>query len=116
MPPPSGQNLLKDIIGEITFLFDATSSGAMDAYPGDPMVKRGIERSVEIVCEATRQLRVHRPDIASQITEVGQIIGMRHRLAHGYSRIDTDVVIATIRFSLPTLLDEAERLLVAELP
>ena len=114
MPPPSGYNLLQDIIGEISFINVAASSGALDAYPGDPMIKRGIERSVEIVCEATRQLRVHRPDIAEQITDVRKIIGMRHRLAHGFSRIDTDVVRATISHSLPTLLHEAERLLITE--
>ncbi len=115
MPRRSGYQLLRDIAEEIEFLFDAESRGVLRSYSADPLTKRGIERSMEIICEATRLLRVHRPDIASQISDVRRINGMRNRLAHDYANVNSDIVRGTIDGFLPTLLDEVERLAIAEL-
>jgi uncharacterized protein with HEPN domain len=40
-----------------------------------------------------------------------QIIGMRHRLIHGYDAIDLDVVWQTIQGDLPPLIGQLEQLL-----
>lgn len=39
-----------------------------------------------------------------------QVVGMRHRLIHGYDAIDLDVVWQTVQVDLPPLIAELERI------
>jgi uncharacterized protein with HEPN domain len=45
-----------------------------------------------------------------------QIIGMRHRLIHGYDAIDLDVVWQTVASDLPELVRLLEKVLIEQLP
>ncbi|MGH7491103.1 MAG: HepT-like ribonuclease domain-containing protein [bacterium] len=44
------------------------------------------------------------------------IIGMRHRLVHGYDEIDLDVVWEVIQQDLPPLIEELKRILPSSNP
>jgi len=43
-----------------------------------------------------------------------QMVGMRHRLFHGYDQIDLDAVWATVTNDLPPLIADLERILASE--
>jgi uncharacterized protein with HEPN domain len=43
-----------------------------------------------------------------------QIVGMRHRLIHGYDAVDLDVLWDTIIDDLPPLIDELEKILLTQ--
>ena len=42
------------------------------------------------------------------------MVGMRHRLVHGYDQIDLDAVWATVTNDLPPLIADLERILASE--
>ncbi|MGH7882305.1 MAG: HepT-like ribonuclease domain-containing protein [Candidatus Dormibacteraceae bacterium] len=40
-----------------------------------------------------------------------QIVGMRHRLVHGYDRMDIEVLVETVNRDLPRLIEQIDKLL-----
>jgi uncharacterized protein with HEPN domain len=72
-----------------------------------------IIRRLEIVGEAARSVseayREDHPEIPWPA-----IVGMRHRLAHDYRRIDVDVVWETVQQKIPELIAQLERLVPPE--
>ena len=43
-----------------------------------------------------------------------KITGMRHRLVHGYGKLDLDVIWNTCKKDIPVLMDQIERILQAD--
>lgn len=70
-----------------------------------------ISKRVELVAEVgsyriPRQVWADYPSIPWL-----QITGMRHRLVHGYDKLDLDVLGETVEHDLPQLIQEIDRLL-----
>jgi len=115
MPRLSGRRLLEIVRIEIDFIARMESSGALDAYPRDPVGRRAIERSLEIAGEAIRQIEDDRPDLASRISEVRKIVEFRNKLAHDISYVDARVIRRIIDVKLPVLSREVASLLLLEM-
>ena len=73
------------------------------------MLRRAIERELEIIGEAIN--RIDQLDPTIEISAKRQIIGMRNRVIHGYDRIDDEIVWGTIVRHLPVLKIEIEKLM-----
>ena len=73
------------------------------------MLRRAIEREIEIIGEAMNRLSKIDPGI--QISSSRQIIGMRNRVIHGYDAVDDEIVWGTIQRHLPLLKTEIQELL-----
>ena len=73
----------------------------------DRMFSLAMVRLVEILCEAAYQVsQTKRHDLAH--IDFDNIIGMRHRLVHGYHNIDDDILWETIQNDLPELVEQLE--------
>ena len=74
------------------------------------MLELALVRLVEIVGEAAARVsaagRARWPAIPWP-----QIVGMRHRLVHGYDKVDRKVLWDTVKTDLPPLIAEMERIL-----
>jgi uncharacterized protein with HEPN domain len=73
------------------------------------MLRRAVERELEIIGEALSQMEKLDPSIP--ITGKKGIICMRNRVIHGYDKIDDELVWGTIIRYLPVLETEVTTLL-----
>ena len=67
------------------------------------LVQDGVIRNLEIIGEASRNIEKHFPEFANQNEDVPFYIAyeMRNALAHGYFKVDLEVVWNTIEQDLP---------------
>ena len=68
-----------------------------------------VERALSVVGEAAFQL--WKLDKSLPITNLRQIVGMRHIIIHDYDRLDNAQLIIILQKHLPLLRQEAETLL-----
>lgn len=80
-----------------------------NVYKSDKMLRRAVERELEIIGEAMN--RIDQMDPTIEIAGKKQIIGMRNRVIHGYDKIDDEIVWGTIVRHLPALKIEIAKLL-----
>lgn len=76
----------------------------------DRLLAFGLVHAIEIVGEAaariTKETQAKHPDIPWS-----DVIGMRHRLAHGYYDVDLERVWKTVQLSLPILVEQLTQIL-----
>lgn len=76
----------------------------------DRMFMHAMTRLVEIVGEAAGRV----PEgIQKQVPDIPwtDVVGMRHRLIHGYDAVNLTMLWETVQYDLPMLVDRLERLL-----
>ncbi|MBP7166278.1 MAG: DUF86 domain-containing protein [Bacteroidia bacterium] len=78
-------------------------------FQGDILVRRAVERNIEIIGEAMNRILNHNPDI--NITNSRKIVDTRNRISHGYDSVSDDILWAIIIRDLPKLHLEVEALL-----
>jgi uncharacterized protein with HEPN domain len=68
---------------------------------------------VEVIGEAAGQVA---PEVQERYPEIPwpKVIGMRHRLIHGYDVVDYDILWDTVTVNLPPLIVELEKILGSE--
>lgn len=82
-----------------TFVEGLTES----SYRDDELRKSAVERQLEILGEALKNLRSADPDTAAAIPDLARIIGMRNVLAHSYAVVDDGVVWEAAVARVPAL-------------
>ncbi len=102
--------VLEDILEAISMIEDAVSSHDRASFSKARFLQRGVERSLEIISEATRhlpdELLASRPEIEwSGIRAIGNLI------RHEYWRVDPDIVWSVVGDDLPALRSAIEALL-----
>lgn len=70
-----------------------------------------MERDLEIIGEAVSKLRNSDPDTADNISNLAQMVGMRHRLIHAYAQVNDDIVWDTVCYDIPKLRKSVTSLL-----
>jgi len=79
----------------------------------DRSLELSLVRLIEVIGEAASQVsqetRAQHPHIAWRV-----MVGMRHRLIHGYDYIDLDVLWDTVTLDLPILIRQLGDVLEAE--
>ena len=73
------------------------------------MLRRGIEREIEIIGEATNRILKLEENI--EIRNARQIVDTRNWVIHGYDKVDDVVIWGIISNHLPKLKEEIENLL-----
>lgn len=87
-------------------------SGLTEAtYRNDELRKSAVERQLEILGEALKNLRSADPETAARIPDLPRIIGMRNVLAHAYAVVDDGVVWEAATARVPALALIVEGLL-----
>lgn len=75
------------------------------------MLKRAIERELEIIGEALNRIVKHDVSITTKITGARDIIGLRNQVIHAYDNISDENIWAIIINHLPQLKIEVSDLL-----
>ena len=102
------------------YLFDIqTSIDSINEYLGDKrdfnhyqnnkLLKRGIERELEIIGEAAN--RILKLDSDINIDNARKIVDLRNWVIHGYDKIDDVIIWGIISKQLPLLKLEVDELL-----
>jgi uncharacterized protein with HEPN domain len=75
------------------------------AFLDSKMIQDAVLRNIEIIGEAARNIERTAPDFAARHSEVpwSIIYTMRNRIAHGYFKVDLEIVWRTIQRDLPEL-------------
>ena len=102
------------------YLFDIQSSiDSINEYLGDKMdfshyqnnklLRRGIERELEIIGEAAN--RILKMDSNIKIDNARKIVDLRNWVIHGYDKIDDVIIWGIISRQLPLLKTQVDELL-----
>jgi len=78
-------------------------------YQNSRMLRRAVEREIEIIGEATS--KILQIDSTIAITSARQIVDTRNWVIHGYDKVDDVVIWGIITNHLPQLLSEIKVLL-----
>jgi uncharacterized protein with HEPN domain len=73
------------------------------------VVKRAVERNLEIIGEAVRSILALDPEC--HISSARKIVGLRNILAHGYDGVDDELLWAILQRDIPVLREEVDGLL-----
>ena len=82
---------------------------SFDIYISDVLLKRAIERNLEIIGEAVS--RILKEDPKFQIENARRIIGLRNQIIHGYDSISDENIWGIIITYVPKLKEEIYRLI-----
>ena len=83
---------------------------SVDQFGEDFTLVLATTRAVEIVAEAAYQMD-SKVQAAIPSLPWRDVIAMRHKLVHGYRKIDPAIIHETVRDEFPALVTELERLL-----
>ncbi len=81
-------------------------------YQENKLLRRGIEREIEIIGEAMSRILILDPNI--QIVNARKIVDTRNWVIHGYDKVDDVVIWGIISNHFPKLKKEIEELLETE--
>ncbi|MDF3041830.1 MAG: hypothetical protein K0Q71_4536 [Thermomicrobiales bacterium] len=81
------------------------------AYERDTMVRDAVERRLGIIGEALNRAADREPTLVDCLPELRQIVGLRHRVIHGYDAVDDEIVWDVVQHKLPLLQASVEALL-----
>lgn len=107
---PYAEKPLRDAIDVCDEAALVTAGRVFSDYLPDVLLRRGIERIVQLVGELLSRALQHQPDRIERIPTVRNAIGMRHRIAHGYKEIRDEVVWDAATVRMPKLRDDVLRL------
>jgi uncharacterized protein with HEPN domain len=102
---------LRDALAAADLVRHAISDYTFDDYLGDVWLRSGIERQLEIIGEALNVARRLAPELAEQCPKIHEWIALRHIIAHGYDRIDQQIIWDTSEQELHQLIEKLEALL-----
>ena len=103
--------LLYDIklaIEDIDSYFE-TESKTFDNYTRNSLLKRAIERNLEIIGEAIN--RILKEDPSFPIENAKKIIGLRNQIIHGYDSVSDENIWGILTVHLPKLKADIELLI-----
>jgi uncharacterized protein with HEPN domain len=108
---PSVLKRLHDALESARYVVQFVSGTDFASFRSNRMLRSAVERQLEIVGEALGRARVESPDLASHIPDLSKIIGLRHRLAHGYGEIDDEIIWSIAVEEVPRFVEQLERIL-----
>src|SRR4030042_3479695 len=100
---------------DIKFAIDEIDSFVVDnrksyeSYKNDVLLRRAIERNLEIIGEAMS--RIMKEDPKFRIENARRIIGLRNQIIHGYDSVSDENIWGIIVNHLPSLKAEVENLI-----
>ena len=103
--------LLYDVklaIDEIESYFN-TEAKTYENYKSNSILKRAIERNLEIIGEAMNRLLKENPEF--MIENAIRIIGLRNQIIHGYDSVSDENIWGIVTLHLPKLKSEVNSLI-----
>lgn len=78
-------------------------------YQQNKLLRRGIEREIEIIGEATNRILKIEPNFV--LTNARQIVDTRNWVIHGYDKVDDVIIWGIVCNHLPKLKEEVDNYL-----
>ena len=98
---------IKFAIEEIDSYFDQDNK-SFENYQANILLKRAIERDLEIIGEATNRILKEDPEF--EIENAYRIVGLRNQIIHGYDTVSDENIWGVLINYLPKLRVEIEKL------
>ncbi len=103
------KKLLLDILTAIESIEDYLGKKRdFKKYQENKMLRRAIERELEIIGEATKRLLRLSPDFP--ISEARRIVNLRNWVIHSYDSVDSNIIWGIIHKDLPLLKSQVKYL------
>ena len=83
-----------------------TAEQTIETYQADPLRRLAVERLFEILGEAFKRIEEVDPSFRDQFSEMGDAIGMRNRISHGYDRVKDATVLDVAQADIPVLMEK----------
>lgn len=99
---------IKIAVEEIDSFFE-TDTRDFENYKGNSLLKRAIERNLEIIGEAMNRILKEDPDF--YLENAKRIIGLRNQIIHGYDTVSDESIWGIITNHLPKLKTEINSLI-----
>lgn len=99
---------IKFALEEIDSFFNQGNK-SFENYQTNVLLKRAIERDLEIIGEATN--RILKEDSEFKIEHAYRIIGLRNQIIHGYDAISDENIWGIVIKHLPKLKEEVDKLI-----
>ncbi|WP_460546456.1 HepT-like ribonuclease domain-containing protein, partial [Echinicola sediminis] len=100
---------VKIAIDEIESYFEDREKDFLK-YRENLMLKRAVERDLEIIGEAINRILKKDDSFEKIITNAKSIIGLRNQVIHGYDTISDENIWSIIIYHIPKLKKEVEKL------
>ena len=101
---------LFDIQISVDSIFEYISNcGTLEQYQNNKLIRRAVERELEIIGEAMNKLLKLNPEL--KINESRRIVDLRNWIIHGYDRVDDIIIWGIISKDLPALKEQVSILL-----
>jgi len=84
---------------------------SVDDYLANWVSQSAVERQLEIVGEALKNLRTADPDTAERIPDIHAIVATRNILVHAYAQVDQQRIWRILTRDLPELIPVLDELL-----
>ena len=78
-------------------------------YQQNKLLRRGVERELEIIGEATNRVLKYNPEI--EISQARRIVDLRNWIIHGYDSVDNVIIWGILSRDVPELKKQIEVLL-----
>ena len=101
---------IKMAIDEIDSYFESEPQDFFK-YRKNVMLKRAIERDLEIIGEAINRIITRDPSFDVKITNAKAIIGLRNQVIHAYDSISDEIIWSILINHLPKLKIEVENII-----
>jgi len=99
---------IKLAIDEIDSFF-VHNEKTYETYKNDILLRRAVERNLEIIGEAMSRILKEEPDFT--IEHARRIIGLRNQIIHGYDSVSDENIWGIVRNHLPSLKLEVNHLI-----
>ncbi len=90
-------------------LFFIDQEKRFDTYRNNTLLKRAIERNLEIIGEAVNRILVVQADFP--LKNARKIVGLRNQIIHSYDNISDENIWGILINHLPSLKEEIEELI-----
>lgn len=95
---------LEDMLQAALAVRSFVTGRSREDYAGDLMLRSAVERQVEIIGEAARNVSPQTKDAHPHIPWA-PVMAQRHRLAHEYGEINDDTIWAVATVHVPALIE-----------
>lgn len=91
--------------------FFADKNPSIADYKANLLLRRGVERNLEIIGEAMNRIRQRDPEFVGQISEAHAIIGLRNHIIHSYDNVSDESIWSVVNEHIPILRKEIDNLI-----
>ena len=84
-------------------------------YKSNIMLKRAVERDLEIIGEAMNRILNRDSEFESKVTGAKAIIGLRNQVIHAYDNVSDEMIWSILINHLPKLKTEIEEIIANEM-